>query len=961
MLFSNEDDKPGKPVANLDQLPCLVAEGLQAVVRHGDGGIEKISAEKALTRLCKLPHIICHSAFTLNRLVRIANASQNQMRAARSLPHLDLAELYAFCFPAQFAAPTPLGIIKVCGLSANGDEAIPLDDLRQIAQGLIRFLTSIKTAEAKQIFHIACAMKKAGWSWGPYVVEALADKTSEADWPGAHGLDIWKRLKDWQDDGPPKAPKALAVSPEEAEAQLNLLLAPRGGPRAGQAEYAAAAALAFQPKNIAGAPNVVLAEAGTGIGKTMGYLAPASLWAKRNGAPVWLSTYTKNLQRQLEREVEHVFPDARERRTKTATRKGRENYLCLLNYQDLIVNLAPDSERAATFAGLTARWIMSTRDGDMVSGDFISWLVPLFTGGRSPDGPNITRAGFGLTDRRGECIYSACPHYRKCFIEKAVRKARRAELVIANHALVMVQAALDQSTELFETAPKNDENRSSSQGDEGPAEAGRHFVFDEGHHVFDAADSAFSAHLTCLETAELRRWIRGNEGQRRQRARGLRERFADLFAGDDETDALLNAALEAARSLPAPGWRQRIVSDEAQGATEQFMALVHGQVHARSSGRHSRSLEADCQPLVDGLAENANLLKDQLEALMAALRHLAKKLESALDDEASEHDTTSRIRIEAAVRGLKRRANLMLPSWISMLASLTHDTPDPFVDWFSIEMAWGNLFDVGMHRHWIDPSQPFAETVLEPAQGVLITSATLRDRVPDTPDDWRSADVRSGAYHLALPPHRFEQPSPFNYAENSRILIVNDVNRDEPAQVAAALRELFLAAGGGGLGLFTAISRLEATFKHLSPKLVAAGHNLYAQHIDPMDTGTLVDLFRDDVNSCLLGTDAVRDGIDVPGASLRLIVFDRVPWPQPTILNRARRDAFGGNGYQDMMARLKLQQAFGRLIRNEQDRGIFVMLDSRLPTRLTSAFPKDAPLERLGLVEAIEKTAEFFE
>jgi len=242
----------------------------------------------------------------------------------------------------------------------------------------------------------------------------------------------------------------------------------------------------------------------------------------------------------------------------------------------------------------------------------------------------------------------------------------------------------------------------------------------------------------------------------------------------------------------------------------------------------------------------------------------------------------------------------------------------------------------------------------------LITSATLRDRLPDAPEDWRSADVRSGAYHLATPPHRFEQASPFDYANKSRILIVNDVNRDEPAQVAAALRELFLAAGGGGLGLFTAISRLENAFTHLSPKLMAAGHNLYAQHIDPMDTGTLVDLFREDVNSCLLGTDAVRDGIDVPGDSLRIIVFDRVPWPQPTILNRARRDAFGGNGYQDMMARLKLQQAFGRLIRNETDRGVFVMLDSRLPTRLTTAFPPDAPLECLGLVDALEKTTDFF-
>ena len=55
-----------------------------------------------------------------------------------------------------------------------------------------------------------------------------------------------------------------------------------------------------------------------------------------------------------------------------------------------------------------------------------------------------------------------------------------------------------------------------------------------------------------------------------------------------------------------------------------------------------------------------------------------------------------------------------------------------------------------------------------------------------------------------------------------------------------------------------------------------------------MDAATLVDIFRAEEDSCLLGTDAVRDGVDVPGRSLRLIVFDRVPWPRPAILHRER-------------------------------------------------------------------------
>ena len=80
---------------------------------------------------------------------------------------------------------------------------------------------------------------------------------------------------------------------------------------------------------------MMLAEAGTGVGKTLGYLAPASLWAEANGTSVWISTYTRALQRQIERESASVYPDPAVRAKKAVVRKGRENYLCLLNFQDV--------------------------------------------------------------------------------------------------------------------------------------------------------------------------------------------------------------------------------------------------------------------------------------------------------------------------------------------------------------------------------------------------------------------------------------------------------------------------------------------------------------------------------------------------------------------------------------------------------------------------------------------------
>ena len=119
-------------------------------------------------------------------------------------------------------------------------------------------------------------------------------------------------------------------------------------------------------------------------------------------------------------------------------------------------------------------------------------------------------------------------------------------------------------------------------------------------------------------------------------------------------------------------------------------------------------------------------------------------------------------------------------------------------------------------------------------------------------------------------------------------------------------------------------------------------------------------MFREDDDACLLGTDAVRDGVDVPGRSLRLLVFDRVPWPRPDILHRARRELFGKRNYDDMITRFRMKQAFGRLTRRQDDRGIFVLLDPMTPSRLLGAFPKGVEVSKGGLADTVTAVREFF-
>lgn len=914
----------------LDDAPALVAGARRIVLLTADGEVEELSPAAARARVRHQPPLVCHARALARRL------------GMEPFPAFDLLELFAFARPARFCVPTPRGLAEALDLPIpDGLEADALA-LQRAVRRLLGELGAPGRDDAPEAkadpVAFAWEMGRAGWPWAPAVLAALGKPEGPERGAARAGLRVWSRIKEWQ-DGPPEPPPAHhPVDPEEARRRLAAMLAAAvpgkvAEPRPQQADYASAVSAAFAPRPAPETPNVVLAEAGTGVGKTLGYLAPATVWAEKNGGTVWISTYTRNLQHQIDAELDRLYPDPATKARKVVLRKGRENYLCLLNLEDAIRGMATQMPGAsgggAVATGLMARWAAATRDGDLTGGDFPGWLVDLEGRART----------LGLADRRGECIYSACDHYGRCFIEKSVRRARKADVVIANHALVMVQAALG--------------------GGEEPTLPTR-YVFDEGHHVFDAADSAFAGHLTGRETQELRRWLLGAEETGRSRARGLRRRIEDLVAGDDRAQELLDAVVMGARVLPAEGWAARLTSENPQGPTEAFLLHARRQVYARTAGQGGPySLEADKAYPVDGLLDAATALEEALGRLSDPLEALSRRLAARLEDETAELDSDQRRRIDAMARSLHRRGTLTVEAWRSMLKTLAAETPPQFVDWFALERIEGREIDVGLYRHWVDPTVPFAEALAGPAHGMVVTSATLTDGTGDLEQDWRAAEDRSGASHLPKPALRAQVPSPFDYPNRTRVMVVTDVRKDDLGQVAAAYRALFEAAGGGALGLFTAISRLRAVYDRIVEPLDAAGLPLHAQHVDPLDVATLIDIFRGEEHACLLGTDAVRDGVDVPGRSLRLIVFDRVPWPRPDILHRARRDAFGRRRYEDMIARLRLKQAFGRLVRRADDTGVFVLLDPMMPSRLFGAFPEGVEVRRVGIKQAVEETAAF--
>lgn len=879
-------------------LPALHASHAGIWLASPDG-VRGIGRGEAMRAVSETPHVLLNAALTGQRL------------GFAEVSGLDLLELFAFVHPARFVVSTVAGLSAWVGLEGPADDAAAAGLLPGIAERLLATLGDDQWPEREGAWTTAASLQRLGWPWANLVLARLQK-------PERGERMLFSRLEAWEEAAERPPARIIRLGDGEAEARLALLTGKGAEAREGQRAFAAAASAVFAPRDRRDAPNLLLAEAGTGIGKTLAYLAPASLWAEKAGGAVWVSTFTKALQRQLDGEGHKIVADPVERKKRIVVRKGRENYLCLLNLEDALQGAF--SGRAAVLAQLVGRWAAYSKDGDMVGGDLPGWLPSLFR-----------RAGAtALTDRRGECVYAGCPHYRKCFIERAERASRGADLVIANHALVMVSAARGRLGGGLER-----------------------IVFDEGHHLFDAADSTFAVALTGAETIELRRWIVGPERSSKGRRRGLAARLADVCSYDDQGAEALDAAVQAAQLLPSDGWLGRIVEGAPFGPLETLFAAVRGSVLARARAEDAGyGIETELAEPDPALVEAAASALVALEAMQKPLTALRLRLETVLEDGPDWLDGAARARVEGAIAGLTWRGQAVT-AWAQLLARVGGAADPDFVDWLAVDRIEGRELDIGLQRRWLDPTRPLAKAVIEPAHGVLVTSATLRGGE----DGWIVAEARTGASHLGGPVARFHAPSPFDYASHAEVLVVTDVKQGDLAGLSNAYARLIAAAGGGTLGLFTAISRLKAVHARIADRLARDRLPLLAQHVDPIDTGTLVDMFRADPRASLLGTDALRDGVDVPGESLRLVVMERVPWPRPTVLHAARRLAGGGSAYDDRVVKARLAQAFGRLIRRQGDRGTFVMLSAACPSRLLTAFPEGVQVRRVTLEEAVALVA----
>lgn len=883
-------------------------------------------AKEVYSYVKDVPIVVCNKVLILDKLEK-----------RRFSKVFDILELFAFVKPAEPIIPAIQHIAEFLNLSCDFENNIT-EEVKTYYNVIKKLLDDISTISGTERYHVISLLitmvRNSRWEWGIDILQRLGVDINKIGLVAPKGYAVWERLPEWEETVPTSISGTQQIDENDVLESLKEFISKTKNAenRTEQIEYAKSVSKIFNPREEKGFPNTVLAQAGTGIGKTLGYLSPVNVWGNINSGSIFISTYTKNLQKQLDEELNKVYDNPQVKQRNVVVRKGRENYICLLNYAEAVGKIS-NSKGDAVFLGLIARWLSKTKTGDMNGGDFPGWLVDLIENGKIEN----------LFYKRGECLYSQCPHFKKCFIEKVLQKSKLAKIIIENHALIMHQFA-----DAKEDVPLS-----------------TRYIFDEGHQIFEAADDVFSIELSTLQGFELRRILLGSEDAKISRMKGLKKRFEDLILVNEKISEVIFNIYEKSSFLPQVNALKRIKNRTPSGAFEDFLTEIYRQVLARSESNDTYySLECFPRPLDEKVHEKGQILYYEIVELEKKVDYLLKLIEKFVDDHFAELDSKDKQRYISVSKSIKQNVLNVLGNWRIMLGQLETETPKDFVDWFEITRSEGFEVDVGYHRHYVDPTIPFSSLLSQVAHGVLITSATLKDKTKDDNLNWDFALKRTGIIHYCdteKPQNLLtvDYKSPFDYKTNSRVFIVNDIDKNDIVQVSAAYRELFLASQGGGLGIFTAISRLKEIYKRIKSPLGDNDISLFSQHIDRINIQTLIDIFKADKKSCLLGTDAVRDGIDVPGESLKMIVFDKVPWNRSNILNKARKELYG-NTYDYISIRMKLSQAYGRLIRKATDRGIFVILDRAVPSEVLTAFPSDVNVEKISFKETIEKVRDFF-
>jgi ATP-dependent DNA helicase DinG len=640
-------------------------------------------------------------------------------------------------------------------------------------------------------------------------------------------------------------------------------------PRSAQQDLSAAVADAFETRG------TLIAEAGTGTGKTFAYLVPALL----SGMKTIVSTGTRALQDQLyHRDLPRVR-DVLGRGLKTALLKGRSNYLCLYR-----LNQAKGEpkfvsrEQVAQFQRIVT-WSGRTRMGDLAEVEALPEDSPLL--------PMVT----STTDN---CLGSECPFFGDCFVVQARQRAQAADLVVVNHHLLLADLALKQEG-FGEILP-----------------GAQAFVVDEAHQLPDLAAQFFGETLSARPLVELARDALAE-------CKDVAGALATVQGPSRDLEHAVRALRAAMDELPVRGTRRR--AGEFEASEQAFDALDGG----------LQRLQEAVQPLRDTAPGFESCAARAQEFLLRLRRWRGQAAPEKGDDDFDMPLHESSVDDEGP-------------------PSRAVESEDTGVHWYELTARGFRL-----SRTPLDVAGPLAQHRERSHAAWVFTSATL------------AVGGRFDHYAAKLgldDPQTLLAPSPFDWPQQALCYLPaglpDPTVRHYNESLVEKLRPVLETSSGRAFILFASHRAL----REAAELLRGGPWPLFVQGEAPRPV--LLERFRASGNGVLLGAASFREGVDVVGEALSVVIIDKLPFGAPDDpVFEARLEAIrrnGGNPFRDEQlpqAVIALKQGAGRLIRSETDRGVLVLCDPRITSKSYGKVFLDS-LPPLPRTRRIEDVAAFF-
>jgi ATP-dependent DNA helicase DinG len=693
--------------------------------------------------------------------------------------------------------------------------------------------------------------------------------------------------------------------------------------RESQHQVARAIADAFDGRDL------LLVHAPTGTGKTIAYLVPALLWARRNGVRVGVATYTRALQEQaMDREVPRVLASLAAAGIGAGFRvsvlKGRENYLCWRSLRNAQPTEEDDGETWLAWTTL-ALFGLTDPDGDL---NRLPRRAPLSSGGSggsgwskpSSSGQPFARALQALA-RQARAEPGCCKHKEDretCAAEVSRRKAERSHVVITNQAFALLRP------EFF-----------------------KHVVFDECEHLHDQAHSVFSG---ATSPKQARALLGRLHQPRRDGSRAPLDRLDKALLADTPTKQEVESALVA--------WNRTTGAlDELTRAVESFEGWRTSYARGRQASDEHSLLREYCTtqgsggPLIDArcrfvaatgeLSSAVAALAERLDGTQVPLRggpRIRRQLELAraeleevlgvvqrwipVKDGRAAFPPRAFHDVERNARGdLILSARVLLPN--EFLGR--HVYPDLGCGVLLSATTWlGQSFDPALRYLGLD-------RVMKPAED----SDEERERTARKVRTFRAPEVFDYGRVVVATPR--DAPSP---------RLGKDATLDYVRRFLAYLGE---RTRGRILCLFTNAQDARRVGRELEGFFHARRVPFWYQNMEGTAKEELGELFRGRTDSILLGLDTFWYGADFPGETLEYLVIVKLPYGVPDRYHHAQCAALGTGEQRKRIymprALAKLRQGFGRLMRRTSDKGCVFILDPRMLEPRHREFLRELPLD----------------